>query len=106
MTKNIEIPTATTTVAELLEMGAKISFGSGRTMRGNLVDRHIDVGNEFGSLGVWDLDAKHGVEEAVCDLVRDAREHGLDLHGNELPHEDDEEDDDAEMNEEDDSNVG
>jgi hypothetical protein len=107
MSKKIDLPTATTTLAELLEMGAKIGFGSGRTMRGNLIDRYIDVGNEFGSLGVWDLDAKHGVEEAVSDLVRDAGEHGLDLHGGELPHEDDDsEDDEAEVGEEEDSNVG
>ena len=71
-------------------MGAKITFGSGRSLSGKLANRYIQVSNEYGSLGVWDLDAKSGVDDAVSDLVRDDRESGLDLHGQTLPTDDDE----------------
>ncbi len=89
MTRNATIPTASTTLLELLSMGAEITFGSGRTLKGDVRNGYISVANEFGGLGLWDIDAKTGVDDAVSDLVRDAREHGLDLHGAEIPHPDD-----------------
>ena len=82
MTEPRTLPTAQTTVAELLAIGAKITFGSGRTMAGDTRSKYIDVSNEFGSLGMWDLDAKDGPDSAIADLDRDAREHGIDLFGN------------------------
>jgi hypothetical protein len=81
MNRNDAIPTATTTLAELMAMGARVEFGSGRAMRGDVRNGYVDVSNEFGPLGVWDADAADGVDRAVGDLVRDAREHGVDLHG-------------------------
>jgi len=84
MSKNVTIPTATTTLAELMAMGAKVGFRSGRTMSGDVRNGYVDVANEFGSLGVWDMDSKTGVDDAVADLVRDARESGCDLHGTEI----------------------
>lgn len=95
MTKKTGLPTGSTTLLELLQMGARVTFGSGRAMAGDLRGRYIDVANEFGGLGSWDLDASTGVDDAVSDLVRDAAEHGLDLHGSELPHPDDAGEDDT-----------
>lgn len=91
MTKEVPIPTANTTLLDLLNMGARITFGSGRSLKGDLDGRYVAVSNEFGSLGLWDMDAASGVQDAVHDLVRDARESGLDLHGAELATDEDEE---------------
>lgn len=77
----------TTTIDELLRMGARITFGSGRSMTGDVRGGYIAVANEFGGLGVWDLDDKNGVEQAVHDLARDAAESGMTLHGKEIPEE-------------------
>ena len=95
MTRNTGTPTAETTLLDLLNMGARITFGSGRSLRGDLDGRYIAVANDLSSLGLWDLDAKTGVDDAVNDLVRDARESGYDLHGTEIADEDEipEEDD-------------
>ncbi|MFZ3481731.1 hypothetical protein [Sphingomonas sp. 3-13AW] len=89
MTKDVTLPTASTTLAELLNMGAQITFNSGRSLRGDLRDRYIHVRNEFGGLGVWDLDGSSGIDDAVRDLANDAAESGYDLHGRELPDPDD-----------------
>lgn len=101
MTK-IEVPAADTTLLQLLGMGARITFGSQRYLSGDLASRYIAMGNEFSGIGVWDLDARDGVDQAVNDLIRDAAENGLDLHGGELPHPDDA----NEMAEEVESDVG
>lgn len=93
MGKGVVTPTANTTLVELLRMGAKITFGSGRSLRGARGNGYIEVSNEFGSLGLWDIGAQDGVDQAVSDLVRDATEHDMDLHGEPLPHPDDEEND-------------
>lgn len=77
----------TTTIDELLRMGARITFGSGRSMSGDVRNGYIRVANEFCSLGVWDLDATTSVDQAVSDLTRDAAESGMTLHGKEIPEE-------------------
>jgi len=92
MTRKIEVPVADTTLLQLLEMGARITFGSQRYLKGDLDGRYVAVGNGFGSLGLWDMDSRTGVDDAVGDLVRDAAEHGLDLHGGEIVREDESDD--------------
>lgn len=77
-------PTAQTTLGELLRMGARIEFGSKRSLNGLTVGSYVEVTNEFGSLGLWDMDSSTGVDDAVNDLVNDARESGFDLHGHEI----------------------
>lgn len=82
--------TGTTTIAELMRMGARITFGSGRSMAGDTRGGYIQVTNEFGSLGLWDMDAATGVEDAIADLTRDAAESRMTLHGVEILEADDE----------------
>lgn len=79
-----DLPNADTTIIELLRMGARIEFGSGRSLRGDVKDGYIAVANEFGALGLWDMDSKTGVSDAVNDLTRDARESGIKLDGTEI----------------------
>ena len=82
--KGRPLPTASTTLHELLRLGARVSFGE-RSMQGDPRDGYIQVSNAFGSLGLWDMDNAQGVDNAVNDLAKDAREHGYDLHGEVLP---------------------
>jgi len=102
MNKPIAVPTATTTLAELVGMGATITFRSGRSLRGLTKTRYIEVANEFGGLGLWDMDASDGIDSAVRDLQKDAAEHGQDLHGIEIVASED----DADDSEEDDADEG
>ena len=81
-------PTAETPLLDLLRMGARIEFDSGRTLQGSPSDGYIQMSNEAGSLGLWDMDSETGVRDAVDDLERDAAESGLTLHGESLPHPD------------------
>ena len=90
MPKTTTLPTGDTTLAELLAAGATVTFGSGRRMTGQTRDRYIAVANEFGPLGLWDMDSKDGVRDAVGDLARDAAESSMDLHGAPLPQDGDE----------------
>lgn len=83
-TQITEAPTAATTLAGLMRMGARVTFPSERSMRGDVRHGYVDVANESGGLGVWDLDRDSGVDEAIADLARDARESGMDIHGREL----------------------
>jgi hypothetical protein len=65
-------------------MGAKITFASGRSVAGDVCNGYIDVANEFGSLGLWDLSAADGVERAIADITKDAQDSHIDLHGREI----------------------
>jgi hypothetical protein len=65
-------------------MGAKITFASGRSLAGDIQNGYIDVANEFGSLGLWDLSAVDGIEKAIADIAKDAQDSHIDLHGREI----------------------
>lgn len=77
-------PTATTSLLALLQMGATVSFPGGRSMRGRPQLGYVEIYNEFGSEGLWDLDNAAGIESAVADLVRDAAREGVTLYGDAL----------------------
>ena len=81
--KGRPLPTAETTLHDLLRLGAKVTFGE-RSLKGDPRDGYVEVSNAFGSLGLWDMDNAEGVNSAVADLAKDARENGYDLHGEPL----------------------
>jgi hypothetical protein len=72
--------TATTTLLELLQQGASVTFPGEYTMRGLPHDRDIQVATQFGSEGLWNLDAE-GVGNAADDLAKLAAQNGYDLAG-------------------------
>lgn len=71
---------ATTTLLDLLRAGATVVFPGEYSMRGLVRDRSIQVATQFGSEGLWNLDAD-GVGNAVDDLAKLAARNGYDLAG-------------------------
>ena len=66
------------TVLQLLQMGCKIEFPSGFYLSGDVENRYIDVGTQFGHEGCWNL-SENGLVEAIADLEKMAAENGAAL---------------------------
>ena len=71
------------TILDLLKMGCKIEFEGGYYLKGDVKNKNIDVGSQFGQDGFWFLTEK-GLQDAMADLESMAADDGVALDGSSL----------------------